>query len=387
MAPPAARIGDMHTCPMVNPGPVPHVGGPILPPCAVTVITGGRPQARVGDMAVCVGPTDVIAKGSATVIVSGMPAARLGDSTAHGGVIVVGFPTVIIGDAGGGGGGKRAAGAGLEGGGSFVQPAIQAKALIAAAKDGTPFCERCNASLAQAPKAAKKAPAARTSQPAVTKSAPARPASQTNAAPPVTPDQMRKIMPNAGARADTYVDPLNSAMRANGITTREQQAAFLAQIAQESGDLANTTENLNYSAPRLTEVWPKRFPTLESATPYARNPEALANRVYASRLGNGDAASGDGYRYRGRGLMQVTGRDNYRAIGFEDNPEALSEPVTAADTAARWWSSNNLPSRTNGELSRADFDAVSRTVNGGDHGINERWRAYQRGLSALGTGG
>jgi uncharacterized Zn-binding protein involved in type VI secretion len=148
MAPPAARIGDMHTCPMVNPGPVPHVGGPILPPCAVTVITGGRPQARVGDMAVCVGPLDVIAKGSATVIVSGMPAARLGDSTAHGGVIVVGFPTVIIGDAGGGGGGKGAAGAALEGGGSFVQPAVQAKALIAAAKDGTPFCERCNAMVA-----------------------------------------------------------------------------------------------------------------------------------------------------------------------------------------------------------------------------------------------
>jgi uncharacterized Zn-binding protein involved in type VI secretion len=150
MAPPAARIGDMHTCPMVNPGPVPHVGGPILPPCAVTVITGGRPQARVSDMAVCVGPPDVIVKGSATVIVSGMPAARLGDSTAHGGVIVVGFPTVLIGDAGGGGGGKGAAGAGLEGGGSFVQPAVQAKALIAAAKDGTPFCERCNAMAASA---------------------------------------------------------------------------------------------------------------------------------------------------------------------------------------------------------------------------------------------
>jgi uncharacterized Zn-binding protein involved in type VI secretion len=94
--PPAARIGDMHTCPMVNPGPVPHVGGPIAVG-APTVIVGGMPQARIGDMMVCVGPPDAVAKGSATVIVAGMPAARLGDNSAHGGVIVVGLPTVIIG--------------------------------------------------------------------------------------------------------------------------------------------------------------------------------------------------------------------------------------------------------------------------------------------------
>ena len=95
--PPAARVGDMHTCPMVEPGPVPHVGGPILPPCCPTVIIGGMPAARVGDMAVCVGPTDTIAKGSGTVMIGYKPAARLGDPTVHGGVIVVGFPTVLIG--------------------------------------------------------------------------------------------------------------------------------------------------------------------------------------------------------------------------------------------------------------------------------------------------
>lgn len=93
----AARITDMHTCPMVNPGPVPHVGGPILPPGAPTVLIAGMPAARVGDMAVCVGPPDSIAMGSATVMIGGMPAARMGDSTAHGGVIVAGCPTVIIG--------------------------------------------------------------------------------------------------------------------------------------------------------------------------------------------------------------------------------------------------------------------------------------------------
>jgi len=94
--PPAARMTDMHVCPMVT-GVVPHVGGPILPPCCPTVLTGFLPQARVGDMLTCVGPPDVIALGSFTVMVGGQPAARLGDMTAHGGTIVIGLPTVMIG--------------------------------------------------------------------------------------------------------------------------------------------------------------------------------------------------------------------------------------------------------------------------------------------------
>jgi uncharacterized Zn-binding protein involved in type VI secretion len=96
MGQPAARVTDMHVCPMVT-GIIPHVGGPILPPCAPTVITQMMPQARVGDMAVCVGPPDVIALGSFTVVVCNMPAARMGDMTAHGGVITLGAPTVLIG--------------------------------------------------------------------------------------------------------------------------------------------------------------------------------------------------------------------------------------------------------------------------------------------------
>lgn len=96
MGQPAARISDMHVCPMVT-GVVPHVGGPILPPGEPTVMIGGLPAARVGDMAVCVGPPDTIAMGSGTVLIGGMPAARLGDTTAHGGSIVLGCPTVLIG--------------------------------------------------------------------------------------------------------------------------------------------------------------------------------------------------------------------------------------------------------------------------------------------------
>ncbi len=96
MGQPAARMTDMHTCPMVT-VLVPHVGGPILPPCCVTVLTGKLPQARITDMATCVGPPDVIVKGSATVLVGKLPAARMGDMTVHGGVIVLGCFTVLIG--------------------------------------------------------------------------------------------------------------------------------------------------------------------------------------------------------------------------------------------------------------------------------------------------
>jgi uncharacterized Zn-binding protein involved in type VI secretion len=92
----AARVSDMHVCPMVT-GTVPHVGGPVLPPGSVTVLIGGLPAARIGDMCVCTGPPDSIIKGSATVLIGGMPAARMGDSTAHGGIIIIGCPTVIIG--------------------------------------------------------------------------------------------------------------------------------------------------------------------------------------------------------------------------------------------------------------------------------------------------
>ena len=99
MGMPAARVGDMHVCPLVTPGvpPIPHVGGPVLPPGGVTVLIGGMPAARVGDMAVCVGPPDGIALGSMTTLICGMPAARMGDLTAHGGSIVVGHPTTLIG--------------------------------------------------------------------------------------------------------------------------------------------------------------------------------------------------------------------------------------------------------------------------------------------------
>jgi uncharacterized Zn-binding protein involved in type VI secretion len=135
--PPAARVGDMHICPMVTPGlpPIPHVGGPILPPGAPTVLIGGMPAARMSDMAVCVGPPDVILMGSPTVLIGGMMAARIGDPTAHGGVIAVGFPTVMIGNAAGAPGGF---GAGIVLTGTPAEQA-QLAALLNGIRDSGPL--------------------------------------------------------------------------------------------------------------------------------------------------------------------------------------------------------------------------------------------------------
>jgi uncharacterized Zn-binding protein involved in type VI secretion len=148
--PPAARVTDMHVCPMIT-VLVPHVGGPILPPCMVNVLIGGLPAARVTDMAVCVGPPDVIVKGSFTVLIGGLPAARIGDLTAHGGVIVTGMPNVIIGEAGSGSGYFAAGAPGLSDGSAliataeaFSDPKQQAEVLKQAAKEGLPFAELCS---------------------------------------------------------------------------------------------------------------------------------------------------------------------------------------------------------------------------------------------------
>lgn len=149
MGQPAARITDMHVCAMAT-GLVPHVGGPITTGMP-TVITGGMPQARITDICVCVGPPDVIVKGSPTVLVGGLMAARIGDLTAHGGTIVTGFPTVLIGEAGAGGGGFGGAGGGsgdvaislATSGPGLESPLHQAKALADAAVNATPFIERC----------------------------------------------------------------------------------------------------------------------------------------------------------------------------------------------------------------------------------------------------
>ena len=165
MGMPAARLTDLHVCPMVT-GVIPHVGGPIMAPGAPTTLIGGLPAARVTDMLTCVGPPDVIVKGSTGVMIGGLPAARLGDMTAHGGVILLGCFTVLIGEAGGGSGNGSGGSAGgngsadgdsagvAEAGGNFDEllstgaamssaPLQQAQVLVSAAKTGAALCARC----------------------------------------------------------------------------------------------------------------------------------------------------------------------------------------------------------------------------------------------------
>ena len=190
----------------------------------------------------------------------------------------------------------------------------------------------------------------------------------------------------------TWTAALDTAMDRFEINSPERAAAFLAQIACESGECRRLTEKLNYSAKRLMAVWPKRFTTLEKAMAYENQEEKLANYVYAKRLGNGDEASGDGWRFRGRGLLQITGRANYRATGvalglpLETNPELLDQPDTAALSAAEFWQShrlNELADDRNDDEDDEDFVTISIIINGGRTGLEDRRRYWARAQAAL----
>lgn len=160
---------------------------------------------------------------------------------------------------------------------------------------------------------------------------------------------------------------------------------FLAQTLHETSLLEKLEENLNYSPERLMKVWPRRFPTLASARPYARDaggPEALANRVYGGRLGNADP--GDGWRYRGRGIPQVTGKDNYALVqkvtGLPvlKNPDLLAQPLPALQAGIAWWE-RSVPDAILGDPER-----VSQAVNGGDIGLEDRLALTEIASRALG---
>jgi putative chitinase len=149
---------------------------------------------------------------------------------------------------------------------------------------------------------------------------------------------------------------------------------FLAQIGHESRGLSGGTEALGYTAKRLMQVWPRRFPNEATALPFAGRPEALANHVYAGRNGNGAPESGDGYRYRGRGYMQLTGRSGYRAVGalcglpLEDNPDLAAHPDHALHVALGFWQWKGA----NAPCDTGDFRAVTKLVNGGINGWDDR---------------
>lgn len=203
----------------------------------------------------------------------------------------------------------------------------------------------------------------------------------------MTPDLLAAAVGCTQALAVTYAAPLTAAMTEFGIDTPRRQAMFLAQVGHESGGLARVVENLNYSAEGLMRTWPLRFRTMEAAESFARNPERIANYVYASRLGNGDASTGDGWRFRGRGLIQVTGRSNYAAAGqalgldLIAAPDLLMMPIPAARSAGWFWAVRDL----NGPADAGDLAETTRRINGGLNGLDDRRARYVRACQAMGV--
>jgi putative chitinase len=174
------------------------------------------------------------------------------------------------------------------------------------------------------------------------------------------------------------------------INTPERIAAFIAQCAHESGGFTALKENLNYKAASLRKLFPKYFPDDATASHYASLPnkqEAIANRIYASRMGNGDEASGDGYRFCGRGLIQLTGRDNYTffagslEISVEEATEYLATFEGAAQSACWFWETNKL----NQWADKGDIVTLTKRINGGTIGLEDRIKHYEHALHVLGV--
>lgn len=198
-------------------------------------------------------------------------------------------------------------------------------------------------------------------------------------------EQLAQALKITPIKAEEWIDAINETFDRFDISTPERQACFLGQCAHESGGFTALKENLNYSAEGLTKVWPKRFPSLDAAQPYHRNPEKIANKVYADRMGNGNEASGDGFKYRGRGLIQLTGKDNYRACGealgvdLVEEPDLVSTPQYAALSAGWFWDKNKL----NQFADANDMTGLTKRINGGTHGLDDRVARTQTAIDVL----
>jgi putative chitinase len=203
------------------------------------------------------------------------------------------------------------------------------------------------------------------------------------------------------ATAEKWADAVSNACAEFGIDTPQRIAGFLSQCAHESGGFERLQENLNYSADGMAGIWPKRFAVLgpdkkpvkkdgknqpnKFALALHRKPEMIANVVYSSRMGNGPTESGEGWLYRGRGLKQLTGKDNHRAcsaglgVDLVANPDLLLEPVYAARSAAWFWSTN----KCNAFADAGDIEGLTKKINGGLIGIDDRKKRYASAMSSL----
>jgi putative chitinase len=202
----------------------------------------------------------------------------------------------------------------------------------------------------------------------------------------VTIEQLKEIFPHAKhENLEKFCEPLNKAMEEFSIDNPKRQAMFLAQCAHESGMFSAVSENLNYKAETLVKVFHKYFPDLDAANDYAKQPEKIANKVYGNRMGNGDEESGDGYRYRGRGLIQLTGKNNYTACGeglgmdLHENSDYLSTPEGAARSAGWFWDNNDI----NSDADEDDIVKATKIINGGTIGLEERKALWEKALQVL----
>ena len=184
-----------------------------------------------------------------------------------------------------------------------------------------------------------------------------------------------------------WVDALNETFNTFGIATQRQQAAFIGQCGHECGNFKVLKENLNYRAVTLMKLWPKRFPTLEIANQYAGQPSKIANKIYSNRMGNRDEASGDAARFIGRGCIQLTGHANYfhagQALGvdFVMEPDLVATPKYAALTAGWFWSTHNC----NNLAEAADWVGLTKKINGGTIGLDDRVKHTNEAFAALGS--
>ena len=205
----------------------------------------------------------------------------------------------------------------------------------------------------------------------------------------LTKEQLKQLLPK-NPYIDNWYGALSQLLPDYEINTPQRIAAFIAQCAHESGEFTTLKENLNYRAPTLRKIFPKYFPNDEIANQYANLPnkqEAIANKVYANRMGNGDEASGDGFRYCGRGLIQLTGKDNYTwfAASIGITPDEASEYLQtfegAAQSACWFWETNNL----NQWADKGDILTLTKRINGGTIGLEDRIKHYEHALHVLGV--
>jgi putative chitinase len=196
----------------------------------------------------------------------------------------------------------------------------------------------------------------------------------------VTAEQLAKL--KIGAE---WATALNDTFTRFGIASPRQQAAFIGQCGHECGNFRILEENLNYRAATLMKLWPKRFPTQEVANAYEKNPRRIANMVYSGRMGNRDESSGDGYRFRGRGCIQLTGHANYFHAGkaldvdFVMEPDLVATPKYAALTAGWFWSTHDC----NRLAEAGDWTALTRKINGGTIGLSDRIKHTEEALAVL----